>query len=448
MQVAPDGQIGDDVNVQFVRRADAAAQQDGRRRQRARRQHDQIGGQLPHRTTDRGHHSGGTRALEHDPVDQRSRVDSHPGSHRRSVGAPRGDTAAFASRDPLDRDAVLRGTVVVRVERQADRDGGVHNGLLDRVQRLVRHDREEVLLDALEHRADVVPGPARHTPAVVVGGRAADPDHRVERVRTAEHLAPRQVQPPVRRVRLRNRVVVPVLRAVPQLPGPRRVVDGGVDVRTARLQQRHRRTRVDQPPGHHAPGRTRAHHDHVHGPSLTRVPAAGADPFAVSQPACVSGQDPRPPRARYSVHPTKEEPGMATRLCIDGQWTEAAWRCPSHARPGHRPRARGGRHRVAGRRRRRRRGRPARADRGAGVGRAAPGAASRAAVPARRPDRRAPRGAGPAGDPRPGSADRGVPAGERHRRGRALPVLRGLGDEAAGHHEPGVVPGHAALHPP
>jgi len=282
VQVPPHpGQVGDDVDAQrgeLVRRADAAAQQDRRRSQGARAEHHLVGAQLAQVTADLGEHSDDPAAPEHQPVHQRSRVDGHRPQHRPRVGVPGGEPASAPERDPLDRHAIEPLTVVVRVVRQAVLHRGVHNGPLDRVQRLVRDDLQEILLDPLEHRLDVCPRPAGQRPAVVVRRRAADPDHRVERVRAAEHLAPRQVQPPVRRVRLRHRVVVPVLRSVPQLPRARRVVDGGVRVLATRFQQRHRRARVHQPPGHHRAGRAGTHHDHVHGSSLARPGGARCIP--------------------------------------------------------------------------------------------------------------------------------------------------------------------------
>src|SRR5690349_15687137 len=58
-------------------------------------------------------------------------------------------------------------------------------------------------------------------------------------------------------------------------------------------------------------------------PTLAPPPARDGQPSTRSQPAYLGGQGTPPPVAGYSgTGRLTRELGMATRLCIDGQWTE------------------------------------------------------------------------------------------------------------------------------
>ena len=155
-------------------------------------------------------------------------------------------------------DAVLRPGVVVRVERDTRLLRGGDDRLVDRVGVVAARDRHDAVargriaaFDALEHGPHVVPRPAVGAavgPVVVVLARAAHPDHGVQTARAAEHAPARPAEPPIRRVALRHGLVRPVDLTQPQLMQAPGVVDGGVDVRAAGLEQEHPRSAVDQPP--------------------------------------------------------------------------------------------------------------------------------------------------------------------------------------------------------
>ena len=170
-------------------------------------------------------------------------------------------------------DALELGAVRVVVERDAGLLGRLHRRRGHRVRLVARDHRQRPagavvlvrpaveVLGALEERQDVVVPPAvvpARRPAVVVAAVAAHVDHPVERARPAEHPPARPVQLAPRARDLRNRPVAPVLLRVPELEQPRGIVDRGVVVRQAGLEEQHARPRVDEPPGHDRARRARA----------------------------------------------------------------------------------------------------------------------------------------------------------------------------------------------
>ena len=155
-------------------------------------------------------------------------------------------------------DAVLPPGVVVRVERDTRLLRGGDDRLVDRVGVVAARDRHDAVargrvaaFDALEHGPHVVPRPAVGAavgPVVVVLACAAHPDHGVQTARAPEHAPARPAEPPIRRVALRHGLVRPVDLTQPQFVQAPGVVDGGVDVRAASLEQEHARAAVDQAP--------------------------------------------------------------------------------------------------------------------------------------------------------------------------------------------------------
>src|SRR5262249_50120038 len=101
-------------------------------------------------------------------------------------------------------DAVLPGAVEVIVAGESRFGPRLDEGRRDPVARALVGDRQRpagrvplgsaalVVLGLEGAGEEVLPGPARHPPLVVVAAVAADVDHRVHRGGAAEHLAARQ----------------------------------------------------------------------------------------------------------------------------------------------------------------------------------------------------------------------------------------------------------------
>ena len=168
-----------------------------------------------------------------------------------------------------------RGPVEVLAGRQAARRRGVEEGLREAGARQRVRDAQRpadavvlggaarVVLRAQEVGQHVVPAPAELGPLVVVGGVAADVDHRVQRRRAAERLAARQVDAAIVEPGLVAGAEVPVvLRAEERREGGRDV-DEVRRVRRPGLQEQDLHIGVlAQPVGEHAARRARAD-DHV-----------------------------------------------------------------------------------------------------------------------------------------------------------------------------------------
>ncbi len=175
-------------------------------------------------------------------------------------------------------DAVQGLAVVVVVERDARLLCGGDDGGIERVRLVARADVQGAarpvvgrraaveVLGPLEERKHVLVAPAIVAdvgPRVVIAAMPARVDHPVERAGPPQHPAPRPVQLAAGAGRLGHGPVAPVLLAVPQLEQPRRLVDGGVVVALARLEQGDARSRIDQAAGHDGPAGSGSHHDHV-----------------------------------------------------------------------------------------------------------------------------------------------------------------------------------------
>ena len=125
-------------------------------------------------------------------------------------------------------DAFLFDAVEVRIAAKACLHARLDEGVRDRVRRARIGDVERpagavevvrtafVVLHALEYRQQVLPAPAwiaERRPVVVVLRMAADVDHRVDRTRSAEHLAARLVAAPAVQAGLRHGLESPVVDA-------------------------------------------------------------------------------------------------------------------------------------------------------------------------------------------------------------------------------------------
>ena len=123
-----------------------------------------------------------------------------------------------------------------------------------------------VVLGALEVGQHLVVAPARGPagrPAVVVGAVAAEVDHRVDRARSADDLAAREVQAAAPEPRLRLAVEIPVDAGLEQHREGRRHGDLRLGVLTAGLEQRDPDVGIlAEPRRDHAACRSRAD-DHV-----------------------------------------------------------------------------------------------------------------------------------------------------------------------------------------
>ena len=174
---------------------------------------------------------------------------------RADVRGRRAVADAVLDRVLHERHTVLRGAVVVGVRGDAALLRGLGDRHVDRV-RLERGDQAHgarpaglAPLDALVDRQHVLPRPpfgAETGPRVEVVGRAAHPDHRVQQLDPPSTL-PRGHASRRRRVALRHRLVRPVDLGQPELVDPARVVDRGVVVAPARLEQEHARAALHQP---------------------------------------------------------------------------------------------------------------------------------------------------------------------------------------------------------
>ena len=128
-----------------------------------------------------------------------------------------------------------------------------------------------VVFGALEHRQHRVPRPARiagrRGPFVVVARRAARVAHRVDRARSAEHLAARPPQPAVRERGFGLGVVVPVdALVVDELGEPGRHVDERMPVAAAGFEHEHAMRGIRaEPVRQHAAGGAGADDDVVVG---------------------------------------------------------------------------------------------------------------------------------------------------------------------------------------
>jgi hypothetical protein len=219
-------------------------------------------------------HSGATRAVEQEtprgrPGDEfklRSCLDR---PEVRSRGA-----VADAVLDAVlhERDAVLRRTVVVAVQRDPALLCSLGDRRVDRIglERREQADRSGrarlAPLDALVDRPDVIPGPsvgAEIGPRVEVLGRASHPDHRVQTARPAEHAAARPGEPAVVRVHLRHGLVRPILLGQPKLVEPAGIVDRRVLVAAAGLEQEDVGAAVDETASDDATGGPGADDDGV-----------------------------------------------------------------------------------------------------------------------------------------------------------------------------------------
>ncbi len=198
--------------------------------------------------------------------------------HRPQERGRRALAHAVLDRQLAVRDAVERLGVVVLVERDARllrrADDRLQHGMRLVLRQHVRRPAGAVerrraaveVLGALEQRQHVVERPARVAeirPRVVVAAMAAHVDHPVERARAAEHPAARPAQLAAGARRLRHRLVVPVLRALPELEDARRIVDRRVLVHRAGLEEQDARARVDEPPRDDGSGRSGADNDYV-----------------------------------------------------------------------------------------------------------------------------------------------------------------------------------------
>lgn len=123
-----------------------------------------------------------------------------------------------------------------------------------------------IVLGAPEERQHVVPAPAVAAgvaPAVVIGRRAADVDHRVHRAAAAERAALRHVHPAAGRVRLRLGLVNPGAFRADHPHERRGRVDEERIVGRAGFEQQHAMPGAHEPVRDDAAGRTAADHDVV-----------------------------------------------------------------------------------------------------------------------------------------------------------------------------------------
>ena len=288
LQVAADaGQVGvhgDALLLEFAARADARQHQQLRRLQRAGREYDFTPraqradlATLPHLDADRA------RAVEQDAQHLRVRLDRQvvaAADVRQQVRARCAPPFAVLLRDLVEADAFLLRAVEIVGERQAGLPRGFQVARMERVagaqvahpQRAVaavpRIVEALVVLAQAEVRQHVVVAPAfvaERGPAVVVDAMAADIDHRVDRRRTAQHLAARLVADAPAEARLRHRVEGPVVDAGRHhRDRAGRHVDERAVAAAAGLEHADGHGRVlGQPPGDDAAARTAAHDDVV-----------------------------------------------------------------------------------------------------------------------------------------------------------------------------------------
>jgi hypothetical protein len=231
---------------QVVGRPDAGQHQQLRAVDRAAG-HDDLGAGLGagHLTVPQVTHAGGPAAFDDDLRDQG--VGEHRevrlGHGRVQVGGGGRAPPAVPLGQLVPAHAVLARPVEVIVghrslllrrgdERRASRGLVPRVGDAQRTARAVIGGRAaRVILGPAEVGHQVLIAPAGAAvlvpPAGEVVAAAADVDHRVHRGRTAQDLAPRPVDGPAGRAVLRDRSVIPVIRALEQ-PAQR---GGGVDLR-------------------------------------------------------------------------------------------------------------------------------------------------------------------------------------------------------------------------
>ena len=308
---------GEAVLGQVVRRPDAGEHEQLRRADGPARDDDLRGVQALEPAVVRELDPDAARAVEEQPSGVRADEHSQVGllGHVAEVGGGRALANAVLDAVLHVGDAVLPRPVVVGVERHAAFLRGGHDCLVDGVGLVLRGDGDGprvrggvAALDALEDRAHVVPRPAvgaEVSPGVVVGRCAAHPDHRVQAARAAEYPPARPREAAIAGVSLRDRLEGPVLLGEPQLVQAPGVVDGGVDVGAAGLQQHHARSVVGESACGDRSRRARAHDDDVgiaHARNLTaeslprRLARRFADPAASVRLAAGT-------RLRYGVNP-------------------------------------------------------------------------------------------------------------------------------------------------
>ena len=278
--LADPGQVGDDIDAmrgQLRVRPDAGQQQQLRRADRsAGDDHLGRGGALAAAVA-RPLHAGAACARKQQPACLRPEEHAQVGVVGDVLEVGNGGRVPHTLLDAElhVRDAVLGPGVVVRVERDPCLLGGGDDRLVDGVGVVAARDRHDAVarggiaaFDALEHGPHVVPRPAVGAavgPVVVVLARAAHPDHGVQTARAAEHAPARPAEPPIGRVALRHGLIRPIDLTQPQLVQAPGVVDGGVDVRAAGLEQEYARSAVDQAPRSRGTRRAGADDDDVGG---------------------------------------------------------------------------------------------------------------------------------------------------------------------------------------
>jgi hypothetical protein len=274
VEVAPDaGNVGDDVDAeraQFVGGAHAREQEELRRADRATAQDHLVRVRAAARPFD----ADAAAAVEQEPAGGRAGHDLEVLAplDRPHVRGRRALADAVLEVELHEGEAFLRLAVVVGIEGQSALLRGLGQGGVDRVgpERREESDHARAVrfapLESLVHRPHVGPGPAFGAevgPGVEILRGPAHPDHRVEATRAAEHLAARPTEPAPVRVRLRHCLVGPVHVREPQLVHPARVVDRGVLVAAAGLEEQHPHALIDEPAGEDPSRRARSHHDHI-----------------------------------------------------------------------------------------------------------------------------------------------------------------------------------------
>ena len=252
VQVLADaGQVRDDVDAeraQVIRRPDPREQEELRRPDRPAAHDDLLGLRALDAAVLRPLDADAARAVEQQAPRDRAgdQLEVRVGLDRTDVRRRGAVPDAVLDAVLHERHAVLRRAVVVGVQR----DAALLRRLGDRHVDRVRLERREQAhgarpaglspLDALVDRAYVLPRPAvgaEIRPRVEVLGRAAHPDHRVEAARAAEDPAARPGEPAAGRVHLRHGLVGPVDLGEPELVDPAGIVDRGVLVAPAGLEQ-------------------------------------------------------------------------------------------------------------------------------------------------------------------------------------------------------------------
>ena len=287
LQILSDRQIDDRLDAdrtQMIGRADAGEHQHLRRVERAAAQDHLARRRCARSTCPPFSYSTPVARLPcmDDARNQRAHLDRQIFPlHRRMQIADRGRAAlAVADRILAPSEAHARRAVVVVGHRQARHARGFDPGGEHRVLGLRPLHADVAVraaefalavlpaLDALEVRQHVGIGPAARAllrPAVVVGGIAARERHHVDRGRAAEHLAAHLLDAAAVEVRVRLRLVAPVVHLVfVQLAEPDRNVDQRIEVAAAGFEQQHAGVRVfRQPVGQHAAGGAAADDDVV-----------------------------------------------------------------------------------------------------------------------------------------------------------------------------------------